>query len=80
MIKVVDHTTYPSKGVSPDAWRLVGGAPERELRGVIAMTREAKKRFRREFRQLGSYEREEILSLLEDFARIHREMENGRAG
>lgn len=44
------------------------------------MTREAKKRFRREFRQLDSYEREEILSLMADFARIHREMENGRAG
>ena len=44
------------------------------------MTREAKKRFRREFRKLGSYEREEILSLLADFTRIHREMETGRAG
>lgn len=44
------------------------------------MTREAKRRFRREFRQLGSYEREEILSLLADFARIHREMKTGKAG
>lgn len=44
------------------------------------MTKEAKKRFRREFRQLGSYEREEILSLLADFTKIHREMETGRAG
>lgn len=43
------------------------------------MTREARKRFRREFRLLGSYEREEILTLLEDFRRIHREMERGKA-
>lgn len=81
MVKVVEHTAYPSKGVSPDAWRLEGGAPEMGImRGEITMTIQAKKRFRQEFRKLGSYERKEILSLLADFARIHREMETGRAG
>lgn len=42
------------------------------------MTREARRRFCREFRQLDSYEREEILALLEEFHKIHREMETGR--
>lgn len=44
------------------------------------MTIQAKRRFRQEFRKLGSYERKEILSLMADFARIHQEMETGRAG
>lgn len=40
------------------------------------MTQSAKRRFRREFRLLKEAEREEILSLMADFSRIHGELKS----